>query len=94
MKNGSANNHLRPIIRLLDRYNLVIIIIIVAVGLVGSIYILTNIINRPYTSDQTTNSSATTFDQAIISSLSNLEVSSKNSNHKNLPSGRIDPFSE
>lgn len=94
MKNSSASNQIRLILRILNRYSVVIFIIIVASGLIGSIYVLTNIINQPYESDSSASSSATSFDEATINKLSSLEFGSKNTLYKNLPSGRIDPFSE
>jgi hypothetical protein len=93
MKDNNASSQIRSVVRLISRYSLDIFIIAVAAGLVGSIYVLTNIVNQPY-SVSLEDSSITSFDQDTISKLSNLENSSKNIEYYNLPAGRIDPFSE
>ena len=94
MKKNSTINPLTYIVDLLSRFNLVIFIVIVAGGLIASIIILNNILTQPYTSKAVANPSETSFDQTVENRLLKLETSTNNVNYKNLPSGRINPFSE
>jgi len=94
MKKNSTLNPLSYIADLLGRFNLVIFIVIVASGLIASIIILNNILTQPYTSKVVANPSETSFDQTVGNRLLKLETGTNNVNYKNLPSGRINPFSE
>lgn len=90
MKYNPIIHPLKFIIHLIDRFNFVLFIVIVAGGLIFSILILNNILTQPYGSD----TNATTFDRSTINRLMKLETSSNNTSHNNLPTGRINPFSE
>jgi len=94
MKNSPPNAQIEKIVNLLVKYNLVIFVIVVAAGLIASVYILTGIVNRPYVESSAATQNTANFDSSTINMLSGLETSSKNVNYKTLPSGRISPFSE
>ncbi|MEI6850583.1 MAG: hypothetical protein WCK26_01285 [Candidatus Saccharibacteria bacterium] len=94
MKDMLLLNPKRILMRIIGRYNLVIFIILLTAGLIASILILNNIIISTGTSTSTNTSTDISGDQITINSLNKLEASADNSNFQNLPSGRINPFSE
>lgn len=94
MKNSSVNNPLKKFVNLLLRYNFVIFVSMLSVGLIVSVIILTNILTEPYTEDENLNPTGPTFDQSTIIRLDKLETSASNKSYKTMPSGRADLFSE
>lgn len=99
MNKISSNSQGSPVVAILDRYNLVSFIVIVAAGLAVSVMILNNILVRSFDSinnnRETTNIVADTpIDQATVNQLLKLEKSDNNVNYKILPVGRNNPFSE
>jgi hypothetical protein len=94
MKNQSIDNPFKFIIRLLSRYNFVIFIVIVAIGLSTCILILNNIMNQPYNTGNSESATSTIFDQTTISQLNTLKPSISNTQYKTMPPDRVNPFSE
>ena len=74
-----------------SRFNLVIFIVVVSGALVITITILTAILYAPYSKSTTVD---TSLDQVTINRLGGYETSANNTSFNNLPSGRINPFSE
>jgi len=102
MNSTSMKNPFKPIVTLIKRFNLTLFIVIVVGGLIVSIMILTNIVNKPYeevnvntttTATPTSTTESATFDQTTINRLVKFETSDKNTNYQSLPSGRTEPFS-
>jgi hypothetical protein len=94
MKKHSIDNPFKYITKLLIRYNFVIFIVIVTVGLMASILYLSDILNRPYSNGSTTGDSSTIFDTNTISRIGKLQPSKTNTSYKTMPPGRASPFSE
>jgi hypothetical protein len=98
MKNKSTSKPLKYAPNFLARFNLVIFIVIVVIGLIASILILTDLVNKSYDGDSSSTTSSvaapTMFDQQTISRLSKLNNSNSNNSYNSLPSGRVNPFSE
>jgi len=94
MKDKTSKNPFKPITDFFTRFNVVIFIVVVVVGLVGSILILSQILNIPY-SDEILNSgkASTTFDEPTIQRVNSLQTSDSNSASPDA-TGRINPFSE
>jgi hypothetical protein len=90
MKNHSIDNPLKNTGKLVFRYNFVIFIVIVTIGLMASVLFLSDIMNRPYLSGD----SSTIFDLTTINRLDKLQPSIKNTSYKVVPPGRASPFSE
>ena len=95
MKKNSTTISLKTLLSILSRFNLVIFIVLVAGGLIASILILNKILTQPYANNTVPSTPiGITLDQSTIDRLSKLETSANNINYKNLPSSRINPFSE
>jgi len=95
MKQQSIGNPLTSLTRLLVRYNFVILVILVSVGLSASVLILNNILTQPYKTSSSSQTTSTIFDQSAINQVTSLETSSSNTVYKNLPTGdRVNPFYE
>lgn len=94
MKKNSTKNLFSIILNFLGRYSLVLFIVLVVGGLSVCIIILYNILTQPYVDSGASGAAGSAFDQSTIDQLSKLEFSSKNHNYLNLPSGRLNPFSE
>ncbi|HUC96730.1 MAG TPA: hypothetical protein VMR16_03660 [Candidatus Saccharimonadales bacterium] len=94
MKNQSIDNPLKLLMKLIGRYNFVIFIIIISIGLSASVLILNDILNRPYSATSQSAAPTTRFDQSTITRLSKLETSANNNTYNTLPPGRVNPFSE
>jgi hypothetical protein len=90
MKKHSIDNPLKYAMRLVIRYNFVIFIVIVSIGLMASILFLSDIMNRPYSNGD----NSTIFDITTINRLDKLQPSTKNTSYKTIPPGRASPFSE
>jgi hypothetical protein len=94
MKSQSTISPLKSIIRLIHRYNFVIFIVIVSVGLMASILFLNDILNRPYTNGTSSGNTTTIFDVPTINRLNKLESSASNTSYKTVSPGRQSPFTE
>lgn len=94
MKSNSLNNPLKLFINLVIRYNFVIFVVIVSIGLMASVLFLTDILNRPYSNGSKTGDSSTIFDTSTMSRLDTLQPSANNTSYKTAPAGRANPFSE
>jgi hypothetical protein len=96
MKNKLTNNPLAPVINILVRYNLVIFIVLVVVGLIAAILMLNFTLRTPFEANNFTssNSGITSFDEATINRLNKLKTSDENLANQTLPTGRVNPFSE
>ncbi len=94
MKNNSLNNPLKLFINLIIRYNFVIFVVIVSIGLMASVLFLSDILNRPYSNGSKTGDSSTIFDTSTMSRLDTLQTSAINTSYKTAPTGRASPFSE
>lgn len=90
MKKRSIDNPLKNALKLVFRYNFVIFIVIVSIGLMVSVLLLSDIMNKPYANGD----SSTIFDTTTINRLSKLQPSTKNTSYKIIPPGRASPFSE
>jgi len=90
MKNHSIDNPLKNVVKLVFRYNFVIFVVIVSIGLMASILFLNEIVNRPYSNGN----GSTIFDITTINRLDKLQPSTKNTSYKTIPPGRASPFSE
>jgi hypothetical protein len=88
------NNPLKAVSKIIIRYDSVIFIVIVTVGLIASILMLNDILNRPYSNGSKSGNSSTIFDTQTINSLNQLQSSAVNTSYKTLPPGRVSPFSE
>lgn len=91
MANPSKINPAKIATIIITRYHIVLFVTVVACFLAYVVYSVTNILTPP---TDTLNTSASNFDQATINRLSQYDISTVNVNYQNLPSGRIDPFSE
>jgi hypothetical protein len=90
-----ATNPFKLLYNLISRFNVVIFITIMAIGLIVSILILANILLKPFSaSNSEASSGIITFDQSTIDQLNKLNSSDTNSGYDSLPSGRINPLSE
>jgi len=94
MKNQPINNPLGLLVRLLIRYNFVILIVIASIGLCASVLVLNDILNRPYTTTSNNQAASTIFDQSTTNRITDLRGSSTNTTYTTLLPGRINPFSE
>ncbi|MFZ2125332.1 MAG: hypothetical protein WA087_01030 [Candidatus Saccharimonadales bacterium] len=94
MKNKPHKDIMKLISRFFRHANLILFVIVLGLGLVAYIIVLNSILQKA-TSDNNSslNANSATFDQSIINKINLLKPSSDNSVH-NLPSGRINPFSE
>lgn len=94
MKNNPFDNPLKYITELIIRYNFVIFVVIVSVGLMSSVLLLNEMLNRPYSNGSTTGDNPTIFDKSVITSLEKLQPSSSNKTYKTPATGRSNPFTE
>ena len=94
MKNILINNPLESVTKLLSRYGSVIFIVLVTIGLIASVLILNDILNRPYSNGSKAGNTSTIFDVQTINRLNQLQTSANNTSYKTLPAGRASPFSE
>ena len=96
MNKEEKRNPIQSIGDFLFKYNLVIFIVIIVVGLSVAVLDLSYILQLPYnTTDSITESSSTiNFDQTTISNIEKLKSSNENNSVPALPSGRNNPFSE
>lgn len=79
MKDKTKNNPLAPINYFFSRYNLMIFVIVIAVGLSMAILTLTSILQIPYNGSVSGTTESITFDEATIGQVNQLNVSSQNS---------------
>lgn len=94
MKDKTSKNPFRPIVDVFSRYNLVIFIVVVVSGLITSIIILNNILQIPYNSKTSETTDVMKFDEATITRVNTLNTSGENLAEQQIPSGRINLFSE
>jgi hypothetical protein len=96
MNNKLNNNPLRPAINFLSRYNLIIFIVSVVVGLSLAILALNNILQTPFDSANLPSSGngQVSFDETTITRINTLKTSADAPTKPTLPDGRIDPFSD
>ena len=84
--------------RILKRFNIVLFITILVSGLIFSIFVLNHILTQLPTNFLPTVNRTTleivNVDQATIDQFNKLKTSDNNTDIKELPSGRINPFSE
>jgi hypothetical protein len=94
MKDKISKNPFKPITDFFGRFNVVIFIVVVVVGLSGAILILSQILNIPY-SDEILNSgkASTTFDESTIQRVNALQTSDSNTVIPTDTVTRINPFS-
>lgn len=90
MKKQSIGNPLKYLSKLFIRYNFVIFIVIISVGLMAAVLFLSYIMSSPYS----TADNSTIFDTTTVSRLNNLQPSTINISYKVIPPGRASPFSE
>jgi len=94
MKNKESKNPFKPIADVFSRFNLVIFIVVVVIGLITSVLILNNILHLPYDANGVDPNGTTKFNEATIVRVNSLKTSSDNSVDQSAPSGRINLFSE
>ena len=95
MEKEANKKPLSPIVNIFNKYNLVMFIVIVAVGLAIAVLDLNYILQLPYiATDNATGNSTITFDQTTITRLEKLKTSNENLSEQTFPSGRINPFAE
>jgi type IV secretory pathway component VirB8 len=96
MKNKPNTNPIKSIMDTLDRYNLVIFIVITVGGLIAAILTLNYILHLPYISIESmiSNIDNTKLDEVTINKLDKLKTSDNNAASQVFPTGRINPFSE
>ncbi|MDK2898819.1 MAG: hypothetical protein PWQ10_6 [Patescibacteria group bacterium] len=87
-------NIIKVIKNLIKRYNLVIFIVIISVGLIFAVMTLTKIVNQTVDNTKQIVIEDTIVDQATLNSINNLKTVEENTEGQTLPSGRINPFSE
>jgi len=90
MTKYSIDNPLKTAVKLILRYNFVIFVVVVSIGLMASILLLSEVTNRPYSNG----TSSTIFDITTINNVNKLQPSAKNTLYKTIPAGRASPFSE
>ncbi|NTW62118.1 hypothetical protein HGB25_01755 [Candidatus Saccharibacteria bacterium] len=83
----------RKTLGIADKYNVVIFVIIVVIGLIFGILILSTIVRNLYVDSSTTNTTTTSFDIVTISKLNKLNTSDSN-NATPSATGRQNPFFE
>ena len=81
----------------LNRFNIIIFVVLLVGGLIFCILVLNNALTRPNEinpGDNAVNTNQTNFDEATEAQLNRLKPSLENSGTQTLPSGRINPFFE
>jgi hypothetical protein len=97
MKNGNIdlNAALKPIANGLQRFHTTLFIVVVVIGLAVAVLMLRNSINNASAGvSTTTNTQATSFDTSTMDRLKDYHTSDGTLPDVNLPSGRINPFTE
>ena len=77
-----------------EKFYVIIFVVIIGIGLIFSIIILTDILNKSSLDIDNSNKDIVTFNQSIVNKLKDLNTSDKNSVDMSLLSGRINPFNE
>jgi hypothetical protein len=90
MKKHPLGNPLKSLKKLFFRYNFVIFIVIISIGLMAAVLYLSGIMNSPYSNSD----GSTIFDTTTINRLDQLQPSAKNTAYKTISPGRTNPFSE
>lgn len=96
-KNPDISTSLKPLGRFLQRFHLTIFIVIIVGGLTYAIMSLYDVLSDASTipaQSTTTTSAGITFDQATIDHLNKMYTADAAPATVDLPTGRINPFSE
>jgi hypothetical protein len=97
MKNSSISltSIKKAFIKFLQRFHVILFVIVVVGGTAIVIFILNGVIIRSSESDgYTSNTNNTSFDKATMKRIEELKTRDQNDNSAVLPSGRTNPFVE
>jgi hypothetical protein len=96
MKNSDVSSLFKPIVRIFQKYNLTIFIVVLTSGLVAAVLFLNGVLQQSSdTSNYKSSTSLTSFDQVTINRVKQLHTSSNPSAADTaLPAGRVNPFAE
>lgn len=97
----TSSESTRAILDFFSHYNMIVFVTLVVCGLTAVVLVLSNIVTTPYTNPTSldngnsnpTTTTVTDFDEATVTALNALKTSGQNTVSE-LPSGRINPFSE
>ncbi len=92
--NGSINAYLlKPLLTIVKRFHLTLLIVVIVAGLIGSMFILNDILDLSPGINEQDPAFSTSFDDSTVERLRNLNRSADNLSNHQLPTGRINPFS-
>lgn len=95
MKNKDISTLIQPLVAAFQRYNLTIFIVVLVTGLVVAVLMLNSTVQQASNpSGYTSTTTSTSFDQTTIDRVKQLHESSEYTSSSELPSGRINPFTE
>lgn len=79
---------------ILEKIYVIIFVVIIGAGLIASVLILTDIINKSSLDSSSLNNGPYKFNQAIIDKVDKLKISTDNTDDILNQTGRTNPFSE